>query len=204
MLAAHFERVVATDPAVAQLQAAEPRRGLHFAAASERQSSLRAGAVDLVTAAQAFHWFDPAAFFEEVDRVLAPGGALAVWCYSTLVAPAGIDAVVQRFYSDTVGPWWPKDRWKVEDGYRHCDFPIDEVSLPPMAIESALTLAELVGYVRTWSAVGRYLADQGRDPVPLLEVELRAVWGNPERRQPIRWPIAMRAGRWLGISGRIG
>lgn len=203
MLAAHFPRVLGTDPAVAQLQAAERRAGLHYLAATERASALRGRRVDLVTAAQAFHWFDAGAFFAEVDRVMAPGGALAVWCYSTFQAPPGIDPIIHSFYHETVGPWWPADRWKVDDGYRHCDFPIEEASFPPMAIEAGLTLAEFLGYVRTWSAVGRYLADQGRDPVAGLEESLRGVWGAPDTRQPIRWPIAMRAGRWRGLAGSL-
>jgi hypothetical protein len=35
--------------------------------------------VNLVTAAQALHWFDPAAFFAEAKRVLAEDGAIAAW-----------------------------------------------------------------------------------------------------------------------------
>lgn len=202
MLAPHFGLVAASDPSVAQLQAAEPHPGVRYFAATERASALRGGRVDLVTAAQAFHWFDPAAFFKEVDRLLAPGGALAVWCYSTLIAPPEIDPVIRHFYHETVGPWWPADRWKVDDGYRHCDFPIDEAAMPAMAIESALTLPALLGYVRTWSAVGRFVQEQGRDPVVELEAALGPVWGNPDTEQPIRWPIAMRAGRWRGLGRR--
>jgi SAM-dependent methyltransferase len=40
---------------------------------------VRAGAVDLVTCAQAWHWVDHARASAEVARVLRPGGTFAMW-----------------------------------------------------------------------------------------------------------------------------
>src|SRR5262249_43006560 len=37
-----------------------------------------AGAVDAITSAQAFHWFEPEAALSEILRVLRPGGGLAI------------------------------------------------------------------------------------------------------------------------------
>ncbi len=43
-------------------------------------TGLDAGSADFVTAAQAFHWFDPAAFAAECRRILRPEGkVLLVW-----------------------------------------------------------------------------------------------------------------------------
>jgi hypothetical protein len=62
-------------------------------------------------------------------------------------------------------------------------------------METELTLAELGGYLGTWSAVLRYRSARGHDPlVPLLD-RLRSAWGGPERRRTARWPLAIRAGR---------
>src|SRR6476661_5086114 len=67
--------------------------------------------VDLVTAAHALHWFDIGGFFGEAQRVLVPGGALAVWCYGDpkLDDPL-LDAMLYRFNRGTVEEYWPPER----------------------------------------------------------------------------------------------
>lgn len=196
MLVAHFERVMASDASSAQLKAAERHSGVHYFAGTAESSAIRSGSVDLVTVAQAFHWLDHQRFYTELSRILAPGGALAVWCYGTLIAGPEIDAVLNRFYSETVGPFWPYERIHVDKGYRHFRIPIDEVPMPPLAIQGTIALPAFLGYVRTWSAVGRYFAAKGDDPVEELGNELAPVWGDPKTPRPITWPISMRAGRW--------
>lgn len=198
MLRSRFDRVIASDPSLSQLRAAAPGSGVRYFAATAESSALRRASVDLVTVAQAFHWLDHPRFFAELNRILAPGGAVAVWCYATLVAGSAIDAVITPFYRQTVGPFWPYERRHVDLGYRHFEIPIEEVVMPAMAIHGALSLDDFLGYVRTWSAVGRFIEVKGYDPVEALKDELGSVWGDPETLRPITWPISMRAGRWVG------
>ena len=196
MLGARFDRVIASDASSAQVKAAGRGARVQYFAGTAEASALRPGRVDLVTMAQAFHWVDQPRFYAEVSRILAPGGALAVWCYATLIAGPAIDALVTPFYRDTVGPYWPAERVHVDRGFRDYEIPIDEVAMPEMAIECALNLPAFLGYVRTWSAVGRFIAVKGYDPVDELGGALGAIWGDPDTPTPITWPIAMRAGRW--------
>lgn len=198
MLTPHFDRVIASDASLSQLRAAEPKIGAHYFAGTAEMSAIRSRSVDLATVAQAFHWLDHPGFFAELNRVIAPGGALAVWCYSTLITEPDIAAVMTRFYGETVGPYWPAGRIHVDRGYRDIAIPIDEVPMPPLAIQCDLSLPALLGYIRTWSAVGRYLAVNHRDPVEELERELGPLWGDPATTRPITWPISMRAGTWRG------
>lgn len=198
MLEPHFERVIASDAAAAQLKAAERHAGVHYFAGAAESSALRAGSIDLVTVAQAFHWFDQPGFYAEVNRILAPGGAFAVWCYTALIASPEIDAVITRFYRETVGDYWPAERIHVDRGYRDYVIPIDEVPMPPWAMQGSLALSGLLGFIRTWSAVGRYITANRSDPVDELGRELEPLWGNPETLRPITWPLFMRAGRWVG------
>lgn len=202
MLARHFERVVGTDASVEQLRAADAHPNLSYVVCLAEASSLRSGIVDLVTVAQAFHWLDHAAFFAEVNRVAAPGAAVAIWGYARLIASPEINRLIGRFHDDTVGPYWTPERRQVEEGYRAAVIPIAEVEPPPLAIEASFTLPELLGYLGTWSAVARYRVARGHDPVELVEPELRQAWGGEARRR-IVWPLFVRAGRWLG-SGRTG
>lgn len=195
-LAEHFARVVATDASATQIDAASPHPQVEYRVAAAEASGLPAGTVDLVTVAQALHWFDLERFYAEVRRVLKPGGVLAIWSYGVLtVAGPAVDERVQTFYRDTVGPYWPPERQLVESGYRHLPFPFGEWQPPPFQMEVSWSLAELLGYVRSWSATGRFEAAQGYDPVVRLAEDLAPLWGSPRTPRTVIWPLAVRVGR---------
>jgi SAM-dependent methyltransferase len=202
LLVSHFALVAASDASVAQLRARTRTEGVRYLAERAENSAIAGGCVDLVTVAQAYHWLDHEAFHTEVDRVIAPGGALAVWCYGRLHASPEIEAALMTFYDGTIGPFWPPERADVERGYRHYQIPIDEVTAPSLSIEARLTLQELLGYVRSWSAVGRFMQSRGVDPVPELERALLPLWGNPDTARRVVWPISVRAGRWRKQGNR--
>jgi SAM-dependent methyltransferase len=202
MLAAHFDRVSASDASVAQLRARTRAPGVSYLAERAESSAIAAGRVDMVTVAQAYHWLDHRAFHDEVDRVLAPGGAFAVWCYGKLTATPDLEATLAAFYDGTVGPFWPPERSHVERAYRHFEIPIDEVPDPGFRIEADFTLEQLLGYAGSWSAVGQFIKANGYDPLPELARELTSLWGNPRTPKRMVWPMAVRAGRWRGPGAR--
>lgn len=194
-LAEFFTRVVATDASRAQIDAAVPHPRIAYRVAPAENSGLADAAADLVTVAQALHWFDLAGFYAEVRRVLRPGGVLAVWTYGVLtVAGAEVDALVQHFYHDVVGPYWPPERAHVENGYRALAFPFAEITAPPFAMEASWALPQLLGYFRSWSATGRFAVARGVDPVTELAEQLGPLWGAGELRR-VTWPLALRVGR---------
>lgn len=201
-LAEHFEQVVATDASEAQLAAALPHPRVRYQRAPSEASGLPARSVALVTVAQALHWLDRPAFYAEVRRVLVPGGVIGVWTYGLIEIGPGVDELIRTFYGRTVGPYWTPERALVETGYRTIDFPFAELRLPTLHMEAALTLEQLGGYLGTWSAVLRYRAAQGHDPVPELLERVRAHWGGAERPRTVRWPLASRAGRVVGDPDR--
>ncbi len=194
-LAAHFEAVVASDPSAAQLAAALPHPRVRYVQSVAEASGLRALSVDLVAVAQALHWLDRPAFFEEARRVLTPRGVVAAWCYGLMLIEPGLDDLVRSFYATTVGPYWPPGRELIESGYAMIDFPFEEVPAPPLRIKANLTCEEVAGYLRTWSATLRFREATGRDPVEELLVDLGSRWGDPGARRAVRWPLSIRAGR---------
>lgn len=194
-LAERFERVIATDGSGEQINHATPHARVAYRVALADASGLADGSVDLVTVAQALHWFPLERFVGEVRRVVAAGGALAIWCYSRSVLEGELDEILVRYYSGTCGAYWPPERRLVDEGYASIALPIDEVRAPSMQIEVPLTLAEFGGYMRTWSATRRLAAAIGRDPVVALEREMRPLWGAESERRMVRWPIHLRAGR---------
>lgn len=198
-LALHFAEVVGTDASAAQIAEAPAQPGIVYRVAPAEASGIDSASVDLITVAQALHWLDLPAFYREARRVLVSAGVLAVWCYGLQrVDDAGIDRLLQRFYGETVGPYWPPERRLVEEGYRTVPFPFDE--LPARSFEMAhdWALDELLAYLRTWSATNRFIAGRGYDPVPPLAADLAPLWGSAEASRRVRWPLSLRVGRSLG------
>jgi len=192
-LAAQFERVVATEPSAAQLAQAAQHPRVTYHECAETAPMLGDASVDLVTVAQGVHWFDRTKFYAEVKRVLRPGGAIALWTYALCVITPEIDAAVLRFYNGPIGPYWPPERHHPETGYRELDFDFAEQPFPAAAMALEWTLFELTTYLRTWSAVARFINQNGFDPVASLEAELAPLWGEGLRK--VFWPLCGRLGR---------
>jgi ubiquinone/menaquinone biosynthesis C-methylase UbiE len=195
-LAKRFQRVVATDASAEQIASATPHSGVEFRVAPAEESGLPDESAGLITVAQALHWFDLEKFYAEADRVLTPGGILAVWAYGINVVEGDeANAVVQDFYGHTLDEYWPPQRRLVESGYRTIPFPFHELEAPAFRMETRWTLDQLMGYFSTWSAVNRYIKVNGRNPVEHLTETLRPLWGNAETARQIVWPLSMRVSR---------
>lgn len=195
-LAEHFTQVVATDASAEQIARAEPHPRVAYRVGPAEASGLNDRSVELVTVAQALHWLDLQAFYAEVDRVLRPGGVLAVWCYGKMeLDEPALQHNLDRFYAEKVGPYWPPERRLVEEGYRALDFPYVELEAPPLVMEARMSLRDLVGYVGTWSATRRYVQANGEDPLGGLTDALSRSWGPSATPRTVRWPLSMRVGR---------
>ncbi|MBF0426494.1 MAG: class I SAM-dependent methyltransferase, partial [Magnetococcales bacterium] len=134
-LARHFERVIATDASAAQIAQAKPHPRIIYRVASAEESGLPTGSVDLITVAQALHWFDFERFFREVQRLLKPAGIFAAWSYGTLtISGTEVNDRVQHFYHHVVGPYWPPERHHVEAGYQTIPFPLTPLPAPPLSL----------------------------------------------------------------------
>jgi SAM-dependent methyltransferase len=197
-LAARFERVIATDASKEQIAEAEAHSRVEYRVVPAERSGLDDSSVDLVTVAQAIHWFDLDRFYAEVRRVARPRAVLAVWCYSLMQTAAAIDREIRRFYTDVVGPYWPKERVHVDALYRDLPFPFEEIAMPSLAMESEWALADVLGYVDTWSPVRIYRRERGTDPLVDLAEPLAQAWGPPELRRRVRFPLHFRVGRVAG------
>jgi len=194
-LAESFARVVATDASAAQVLSASGSGNIVFAVAPARSAPIADGVVDLVTVAQALHWFADEEFFGEVRRVMAPGGVFAVWTYGLpRFDNSAVEDSMLRFYSETVGPFWPAERQLVMEGYASLELPIQELQVPGFRMGARWTLPQLVGFLRSWSATARYVEAHGADPVASLEDELERLWGDVHNLE-VNWPLTVRAGR---------
>ncbi|HMJ06437.1 MAG TPA: class I SAM-dependent methyltransferase [Chthoniobacterales bacterium] len=194
-LAHHFQLVTATDASAEQIAKAEPHERVEYRIAPAEKSGLDASSIDLVTVAQALHWFDITAFLGEVQRVLKPRGIVAVWAYNLLTICPPVDRLVQEFYAETTGPYWPPERALVESGYSALAFPFEELAPPAFEMEAHWRLEQLLGYLRTWSATQKFVAARGFDPVDALGERMRESWGERGEERLVRWPLTLRVGR---------
>jgi SAM-dependent methyltransferase len=193
-LSEYFDHVIATDPSEKQLALAARSAQIDYRVATAEVSGLRDSSVDLITVAQAFHWFKQDLFFMEAKRVLKPGGVLAFWCYELAQITPEIDAVVYRLYKEKLGPFWEKERLLVEEGYKKVQIPFCQISPPPFKMTAEWTLEHLTGYLSTWSALQNYLKKNADNPLEAFLPELKSAWGGQSPR-PVRWDLALKIAR---------
>jgi ubiquinone/menaquinone biosynthesis C-methylase UbiE len=120
-LAGHFDRVIAQDGSTAQLEHADRQHSnIEYQQADAHSTGLPDHCADLVTVAQALHWFDCPRFYREVRRVLRPGGCFAAWTYALpMLCHEGhpANAVLWQLFDGVLGPYWAAGRKHVEAGY---------------------------------------------------------------------------------------
>jgi ubiquinone/menaquinone biosynthesis C-methylase UbiE len=191
-LAAVFGRVIATDASEKQVANAEQHPRVEYRVAAAENSGIESGSVDLITVAQALHWFDLEKFYPEVRRVLKSRGIVAVWAYKFATVSPAIDAIVHRYYSDVVGPYWPEERVLVEK-FEELPFAFNEIGAPSFEMVAEWRIEHVLGYLRTWSATQRFMAAEGRDPIEEIEGDLRKAWDDEVRC--VVWPLTVRVGR---------
>ena len=192
-LSDRFMTVYATDISADQLKHAPQRDNIIYRQERAEKTSFPDHTIDLITVAQAIHWFDFESFYEEVRRVAKPGALFAAWTYSLLKLTPAVNEVINHFYLDITHPYWDKHRDYVDAKYQTIPFPFTEIKAPEIQIVKSYTLEQLVGYLRTWSGVKHYTDKEKRDPVALILDDLKKAWG-PEEKLEIRWPVHVRAG----------
>lgn len=202
-LTEHFERVIGVEPGAGQLQNARAHARVEYRQAAAEDLGLPAQSAELVLAAQAFHWFAADRFFAEAARVLRRGGLLGLVTYGNCTVNPAVDAVVAHLYAGILGPYWEPERRLVETGYRDVVAPFGAATAPELVpprleLRHDLTCDEFLGYLRTWSALGRFRAETGRDAVAEIESELRAAYAagtGAGDRAAVVWPLTVRAWR---------
>ncbi|KAJ4978634.1 hypothetical protein NE237_009414 [Protea cynaroides] len=204
-----FKDVVATDTSQEQLSFAPEIPNVRYQqtppsmSIAEIESHVAPqGNVDLVTIAQALHWFDHPVFYQGVKWVLKKThGVIAGWCYSEPEVNDAINAVYSRIYKESQ-PYWAPQRKFVDYRYRTIDFPFEPVEgedhTGPFQFEGtrSMDLESYFAYIRSWSA---YQTARGKG-VELLREDVvndfERAWGGDRTSQKIvRFPIYLRIGR---------
>jgi SAM-dependent methyltransferase len=194
-LAARYRRVIGTDASDAQINAARRAPNIEYRVAPAEASGLPDKSADLITVAQAMHWFDLGRFFAETRRVLHCDGLLAVWTYGAhRVEDEAINEIMRDYHYTRIGPYWPPERRYVEDAYASLPWPFRRLKAPEFWMHAHWTLDQLIGYYSTWSGTKRYVEAKGENPLPRLKDELGRHWGAENLMREVRWPVALHLG----------
>lgn len=192
-LAKHFKDVFATDISEKQLANALRKDNITYIKECAEQTSFADGQFDLVTVAQAIHWFDFDAFYKEVYRILKPDGVFAVLGYGLFNTSGEAEKLLKHFYHDITGPYWDAERRYLDENYTTIPFPFEEMETKRFVNEFTWTFEQLTGYLETWSAVQHYIKKNGINPVDLIRDELKEYWEKGDKK--VTFPLLLRIGK---------
>ena len=194
-LAAYYKKVIAIDPSEKQLQSATKNPKIEYSVASASSApQIENHSIDLITVAQAFHWFNQEEFYKEATRVAKPSAVLAFWCYSLAQISPEVDEVVLQLYEPILGPYWEKERRLVDENYKNVRAPFQEIQTPKFSMKIEWSFEHLIGYLNTWSALQKYIKENQKNPIELVYEDLQKAWG-PRTTRKVHWDLGLRVSR---------
>ena len=195
-LSKYFNKVVASDASKNQIQYAFKRKNIEYKVFQAEDSELENDSVDIITVAQALHWFDLDKFYSNVMRVGKKDGIIAVWSYDMHKINPQLDKITEKLDVDgeILGSYWDKEAKYVKEKYRTIAFPFEEISVPVFKTTLHWNLLQLWDYMKTWSSVKKYYFENKLDPLNLVKDEIEALWGNDLGKKKVTWNINIRIG----------
>ena len=192
-LAPDFQQVLATDLSAAQLAQAPQVSNVRYLQAAAEESGLPDCSADLVTVAQAIHWFDFDTFYAEVKRVLKPQGCLAVIGYGLIEAEdPQLQQLIQHLYKNTLNGYWDAERRYIDECYQSIPFPFEELSVSDVQLNYCWSGRQLLDYFQTWSGLKHYIHLTGGNPLADLSAFFQRM---PEQQYQVQFPVLLQIGR---------
>jgi ubiquinone/menaquinone biosynthesis C-methylase UbiE len=191
-LSAFFKTVYATDISESQLENAVSARNIIYQLQPAEETNFADNQFDLITVAQAIHWFKFDAFYKEAKRILKPDGIFAVLGYGLFSTNPDSDKILQEYYKNIVGAYWDPERQYLDDNYETIPFPFEEIKVKSFENHFTWTFEQLIGYLETWSATQHYKNKNHRNPVDLIYDDLKTSWEKSE--QKVTFPLLLRIG----------
>ncbi len=194
-LTPYFENVIASDLCFHQVVQPQALNQVMFLSALAEKMPLRDQSIDLITVAQAWHWFDQQAFEQEAHRVLVPGGYVAIWGYDSISVNEEIDALLSHFNQQVLNNYWPAEKQPISQLYQSFPRLLEPLPAPLFKQTDFWNFSQLMEYVKSWSAIQRLIQAEGNDAVATLEYQAQKLWGLPKAIKEICWPITLRLAR---------
>lgn len=194
-LADHFLNVAATDISNELLELAPRHPRIAYRQSAAEKSGLDPRSADLIAVAQAIHWFDLEAFWEETCRVLKPGGVFSFWGYTWPTVSDGIDGVLGELRG-CLASHWPERSALLLGSYTALRPPFTELGHPHFQISLDWRLDDYLAHLRSWSAVRYYKEAKNEDIVAKFEPQFASRWADAGRA--VVWPLHLRVFRQNG------
>ena len=191
-LSRFFETVYAIDISQNQLDNAIPTDNIIYKVAAAENTFFKDHDFDLITVAQAVHWFDFDLFYKEIYRILKPDGIFAILGYGLFSTNADSDKILRNFYN-IIGPYWDAERKYLDENYKTIPFPFDEIATQPFINHFMWTFEELIGYLETWSATQHYISKNNINPLDLIYDALKMSWQKNDKK--VTFPLLLRIGK---------
>lgn len=192
LLAPHFDRIIATDISEQQLSNAVRRSNIEYSPGDSTQVNLADHSCDLVSVAQAVHWFNFKKFYAEVKRVLKKDGIIALASYGLFRSDRKTEEIIDHFYTVTLANCWEPERKYVDEQYRNLPFPFEEIEFKPVSKKYTWNIDQMIGYFSTWSGLQKYIRTTNHNPLPELREKFLA---TGRREFDVEFPIFGRIGR---------
>ena len=193
VLSAKFTTVEATDISAKQMDEAPVIGNVHYQILPAEKTNFSDQQFDLITVAQAIHWFHFNEFYAEVNRTLKPGGVIAVWGYGLIETAGSLNDILANLYYG-LDQYWDAERKHIDEAYQKIPFLFKEINEQTFAIEVNWKIEELIGYFSTWSAVGHYKKQHEEDPVKKYISIIKENWGEEITRK-FQFPVFLKLGK---------
>ena len=191
-LGAYFDEVYGFDASAEQIDKAMAQSNITYAVAQAESLPLADNSVDIITIAQALHWFDIDSFWQEANRIGKNNSIIAAICYNLCKVSDELNPLITEFY-ESLKPYWAAERSLVETAYSTINFPFEELPSPPFFIRQNWNCSQFLSYISTWSAVKE---SEKNNETHFLDFKktLQSLWDFAEYKEII-FPVSMRLGR---------
>lgn len=196
-LCKYFRKVIASDMSKNQIENGFERDNIFYKVFAAEKTDLPDDSIDLITVAQAAHWFNFERFYDEVRRVSKKSDSvIAIWSYGMHRINPEIDKISDRLTvgGDILGNYWPKETEFVKNNYETIPFPFEEFRSPNFEMMVEWNLNDLFSYMETWSSVKKFQLQNHYNPLGLIRKDFEDLWGEENQKRIVKWNLNLRIG----------
>lgn len=188
-LSPYFKKIIATDISAPLLALAEASKNIEFQNSSAEESGIPSHSIDLVTVAQAIHWFHFDRFWEEVQRVSKNNAILAFWGYVWPGVNDKIDSILETYLS-VVDDYWPERCRFLQSSYAAIEAPFKKLNTPSFHVQEMWSAFDFLAHLESWSSTRYYREALQKDPIRRIKDDLIEQWGEDKRM--VRWDLPLK------------